>query len=36
MTDREIEKIRAELEAECEDGADHPSHESIGRLLGRR
>ena len=36
MTDKEIEKIRAELEAECEDDADRPPHEAIGRLLTRR
>ncbi|MFO1209621.1 MAG: low affinity iron permease family protein [Amaricoccus sp.] len=36
MTDREIEEIRTELESECEDRDAAPSHESIGRLLGRR
>ncbi|MFO1142231.1 MAG: low affinity iron permease family protein [Amaricoccus sp.] len=36
MTDKEIEKIRRELESACEEGGGSPSHESIGRLLGRR
>ena len=36
MTDREIEKIREELEAECAEGDATPSHESIERMLGRR
>ena len=36
MTDREIEEIRRNLESECEEGDNAPSHESIGRLLGRR
>ena len=36
MTDKEIGEIRAKLEAECEEEADHPSHEAIARMLGRR
>jgi low affinity Fe/Cu permease len=36
MTDREIEKIRDELEAECKEGDETPSHESIERMMGRR
>ena len=36
MTDREIEKIREELEAECEEGDATPSHASIARMMGRR
>jgi low affinity Fe/Cu permease len=34
-TDRDIEKIRAAIEAECAEG-DTFSHESIGRMLTRR
>ncbi len=37
MTDKEIEKIRDELENECNEGkGDKVSHETVGRLLGRR
>jgi low affinity Fe/Cu permease len=35
-TDREIEKIRAELEAECVEGEEAAAHEAIERLLTRR
>jgi low affinity Fe/Cu permease len=35
-TDREIETIRAELEAECAEDEDRHSHESVLRLLTRR
>ncbi len=34
-TDREIQKIRSELEAECGQ-SDHPSHETVERLISRR
>ncbi len=36
LTDKEIEKIRSDLEAECEEGAPYPSHQAVARLLGRR
>ena len=36
MTDEEIEKVRAALESECGEEADHPSHETVERLLSRR
>ena len=36
MTDKEIGKIRAELEAECKEIADHPPHEAFDRLMTRR
>ena len=36
MTDREIEKIRKELEAECDEDLAHSSHVTMDRLLGRR
>jgi len=36
MTDREIAKIREELEDECAEGDATPSHQTIERMLGRR
>jgi low affinity Fe/Cu permease len=36
MTDREIERIRDELEAECGEGEPVPSHQTIERMLFRR
>ena len=35
MTDREIEKIRMDLEDECSAGRDRHSHEAVARMLGR-
>jgi low affinity Fe/Cu permease len=34
MTEKELEKIRADLERECSE-EDKASHETVGRLLGR-
>ncbi|HRO09991.1 low affinity iron permease family protein [Amaricoccus sp.] len=36
MTDKEIDDIRAQLEADCGDGEGRPSHEAIARLQTRR
>jgi low affinity Fe/Cu permease len=36
MTDREIEKIRDELETECKEDEPTPSHETIERMMLRR
>ena len=36
LTDREIEKIRSELEEACGEGELNHSHKAVERLLGRR